>query len=82
MTFFLRPTQFVDTPVTQDDGAVARIAGGMQWFAAYEVVEPGRRRTVSLADLATLGERGASLHAAITAPRPALQRAPGTRPPM
>lgn len=73
MTFFLRPTQFVDTPVTQADDSVARIAGGMQWFAAYEVIEPGQRRTIPLVELYTLGERGGALHAAITAPRPALQ---------
>lgn len=69
---FLRPVQFVDTPVTQADGSVARIAGGMQWFAAYEVIEPGRRWTVPLAALGTLGERGAELHARVTAARPAL----------
>ena len=72
MTFFLRPTQFVDTPVTQADRAVARVAGGMQWFAAYEVIEAGHRRTIPLADLATLGERGAALHAATTSARPSL----------
>lgn len=78
MTVFLRPTQFVDTPVTQADGSVARIAGGMQWFAAYEVIEPGQRRTIPLADLPQLGERGALLHAAITTPRPVLQLGPRT----
>lgn len=72
MSLFLRPTQFVDTPVTQADGAVARLAGGMQWFAAYEAIEPGRRWTVPLSDLASLGERGAQLHARVTAPRAAL----------
>ena len=72
MTFFLRPTQFVDTPVTQPDGTVARLAGGMQWFAAYEVIEPARRETLPLTNLADLGERGAALHAAITVPRPPL----------
>ncbi|WP_375288557.1 dihydropteroate synthase [Sphingomonas sp.] len=69
---FLRPVQFVDTPVTQADGSVARVAGGMQWFAAYEVIEPGRRWTVPLGELGTLGERGAMLHARVTAARPAL----------
>jgi dihydropteroate synthase len=69
---FLRPVQFVDTPVTQADGSVARVAGGMQWFAAYEVIEPGRRWTVPLNELGTLGERGAVLHARVTAARPAL----------
>lgn len=69
MTLHLRPVQFVDTPVTHPDGAVARIAGGMQWFAAYEVIENGRRRTVSIADIAGLGDRALRLHAAITGPR-------------
>jgi dihydropteroate synthase len=41
---YLRPVQFADTPVNRD-GEVARLAGGMQWFAAYELiaVEGGRR---------------------------------------
>ncbi len=69
----LRPVQFVDTPIGQPDGSVARLAGGMQWFAAYEVIEGRARRTVPVADVAMLGERGAHLHATITAPRAALQ---------
>ena len=66
----LRPIQFVDTPVGRD-GEVARLAGGMLWFSAYEVIEDDRRRTVAIADLDTLltDERAARLHAAITAPR-------------
>ena len=66
----LRPVQFVDTPVGRD-GAVARLAGGMTWFLAYEVIEDGARRTVSVADLDLLlrDDRAARLHAAITAPR-------------
>jgi len=72
MPIHLRPVQFVDTPVGRD-GEVARIAGGMQWFAAYDVIEGDRRRTLSVAEFArTLGaqdERAARLHAAITAPR-------------
>jgi dihydropteroate synthase len=70
MTLHLRPIQFVDTPVDRD-GAVARLAGGMLWFSAYEVIEDGRRRTVPVAELGPLlrDERAASLHAAITAPR-------------
>lgn len=68
----LRPIQFVDSPIGRD-GEVARLAGGMQWFAAYEVIEGGSKRTVSIADfIATLGasnERAAALHAAITSPR-------------
>ncbi len=70
MTLHLRPIQFVDTPVGHD-GAVVRLAGGMLWFAAYEVIEDDRRRTVAIADLDTLlsDERAGKLHAAITAPR-------------
>lgn len=66
----LRPIQFVDTPVGRD-GDVARLAGGMLWFSAYEVIEDDRRRTVAIADLDALltDERAATLHAAITAPR-------------
>jgi dihydropteroate synthase len=71
----LRPVQFVDTPIGRD-GEVARLAGGMLWFAAYEVIEGGARRTLSVAEFeAGLGksdERAAQLHARITAPRPAL----------
>ena len=72
MTLHLRPVQFVDTPVGHPDGTVARLAGGMLWFAAYEVIEHSARRNVPVAEVATLGERAARLHAAITAPRPAL----------
>lgn len=67
----LRPVQFVDTPVGRD-GEVARLAGGMLWFSAYEVIEHGTRRTVAIADFErTLGgdARAARLHAAITGPR-------------
>ncbi len=66
----LRPIQFVDTPIGRD-GDVARLAGGMLWFAAYELIEDDRRRTVAIADLDTLlaDERAAKLHAAITTPR-------------
>ncbi|WCM26140.1 dihydropteroate synthase [Sphingomonas sp. QA11] len=71
----LRPVQFVDTPVGRD-GEVARLAGGMTWFSAYEVIEVGKRRTVPIAEfeatLAGQSERAAQLHARITAPRPAL----------
>ncbi|MEG8033050.1 dihydropteroate synthase [Sphingomonas aurantiaca] len=69
----LRPVQFVDTPIGHPDGNVARLAGGMQWFAAYEVIEGRARRTIPVADVATLGDRAARLHAAITSPRAALQ---------
>ena len=67
----LRPIQFVDSPVGRD-GEVARLAGGMLWFAAYEVIEPGRRSTVPIsafADRFAQDERALRLHAAIIAPR-------------
>lgn len=76
MTLHLRPIHFVDTPIGHPDGSVARLAGGMQWFAGYELIEGGARRTVALPEfLATLGvsdARAALLHRRITAPRLAL----------
>lgn len=69
MTLYLRPVHFVDTPVGLPDGAAARLAGGMQWFAAYEVTGDGERRVVPVSGVAALGERAALLHARITAPR-------------
>jgi len=74
LSLHLRPIQFVDSPVGRD-GEVARLAGGMLWFAAYEVIEGASRRTVTIADFdKALGadERAIMLHTAITAPRPAL----------
>ena len=68
----LRPVQFVDAPFAYSDGAVARLAGGMQWFAAYEVIENGAKRIVPVADVGALGERAQQLHARITAARPPL----------
>ncbi|AOH86242.1 dihydropteroate synthase [Sphingomonas panacis] len=68
-TLHLRPTQFVDTPASHPDGGVARLAGGMLWFAAYEVIEGSTKRTVPVAEIATLGERAAAIHARIVAPR-------------
>ena len=70
---YLRPTQFIDTPVGHDDGSVARLAGGLCWFAAYELiaVEGGRRtlqRTVAVADLPE-DRRLKTIAARISAPR-------------
>lgn len=70
-SLYLRPVQFVDSPIGRD-GEVARLAGGLQWFAGYDVIEGDVRRTVPVADFAArLGqdEPAARLHAAITAPR-------------
>lgn len=74
-SLYLRPVQFVDSPVGHDEGTLARLAGGMLWFAAYEVIEDGTRQTLALP---ILGERlrndrrAAELHARITAPRTAM----------
>ena len=44
MRTLLRPTGFVDSPFGHD-GKVARLAGGLNWFAAVELltVEDGKR---------------------------------------
>ncbi len=68
---YLRPVQFVDTPVGRD--GVARLAGGLSWFAAYElvVVEGGRRtrqRTIPVAELPK-DERLLALAERISTPR-------------
>ena len=69
----LRPAHFVATPIGLPDGAAVRLAGGMQWFAAYDVLEGGRlQRIVPVTEVASLGDRAAALHARITAPRPPL----------
>ena len=65
----LLPTQFVASPIHHPDGSVARLAGGMQWFAAYQVITGRERRTVPVAEIATLVEGAARLHARITAAR-------------
>lgn len=72
---YLRPTQFVDTPVGRDD--VARLAGGLNWFAAYELIaaEGGRRiaqRTIPVPDLPR-DERLLAIAGRISAPRAPLQ---------
>jgi dihydropteroate synthase len=57
--YYLRPTAFVDTPVGLEDGQVARLAGGLLWHSAYELIEraDGRRvskRLVPVSDAASL----------------------------
>lgn len=73
MSLHLRPVQFVDTPVGLPDGSVARLAGGMLWFAAYELREPGGRSIVPVADIAALGDRAQMLHERFTAVRSPLE---------
>src|SRR5215470_15927963 len=78
MRTLIRPTGFVDSPFGHD-GKVARLAGGMAWFASVELlrVEGDRRvlgELVSVEGLeARLDDALAAQWAALTAPRPALQ---------
>ncbi len=54
---YLRPTAFVDTPVGFD-GQVHRLAGGLQFFAAYEVIttEGGQRTGSALVQVSAIGD--------------------------
>ena len=58
MRTFLRPTAFVDSPFGLD-GKVARLAGGLSWFAAVELlqVEGNRRVSSELVPVEGLEER-------------------------
>ena len=42
MRTLIRPTGFVDSPFGHD-GKVARLAGGLNWFAQVELIHDGRR---------------------------------------
>lgn len=69
---YLRPVQFADTPVDRD-GDVVRVAGGLTWCSAFELiaVENGKRvlqRTIPVADLPP-DERLQAIAARIAAPR-------------
>lgn len=81
MRTFLRPTAFVDSPFGHD-GKVARLAGGMNWFAAVEVVQwdGSRRASTELVSVErifeTIGDMPADAQAAwerLTASRSPLQ---------
>ena len=54
----LRPTAFVDSPFG-NDGKVARLAGGLNWFAAVELIRLDRRKrqSVELVSVDGLEER-------------------------
>ncbi|HEX8309234.1 MAG TPA: dihydropteroate synthase [Allosphingosinicella sp.] len=77
---YLRPTAFVDAPFGHD-GKVARLAGGMLWFAAVErVTMEGNRRVstelVPVERAGTLSELGDEAERAwrnLTSPRPPLR---------
>ena len=78
MRTLIRPTGFVDSPFGHD-GKVARLAGGLSWFAAVELVAvEGKRRVsselVSVEGLEDrLDEATAAQWTAIAAPRAPLQ---------
>jgi dihydropteroate synthase len=70
---YLRPIQFVDTPVGRD-GEVARLGGGLLWFAAYELiaVKDGRRVLQVAVPVADLPDQLRGLAERISAPRATL----------
>jgi dihydropteroate synthase len=74
----IRPTGFVDSPFGHD-GKVARLAGGLNWFASVELITvKGHRRTASeLVPVEGIEDRFdddmAAQWTALTAPRPPLQ---------
>jgi len=78
MRTLLRPTGFVDSPFGHD-GKVARLAGGMNWFSAVELIHvEGHSRTgtelVRVEGIETrLDDDMAAQWAALTASRPPLQ---------
>ncbi len=58
MRTLIRPTAFVDSPVG-NDGKVARLAGGMNWFSAVELIEfeGCRRGSTRLVPVEAIEER-------------------------
>ena len=78
MRTLLRPTGFVDSPFG-NDGKVARLAGGLNWFACVELLRiEGRRRVSSeLVPVERVEERFdddmSQQWEALTSPRPALE---------
>jgi len=71
---FIRPTGFVDSPFGHD-GKVARLAGGLNWFASVELIhEDGRRELVPVHGIeARFDKTMAADWARITSPRSPLQ---------
>jgi len=74
----LRPTAFVDSPFGHD-GKVARLAGGLNWFAAVELIEVDghKRLSAELVPVECIEERldddMAAQWQALTSARPPLQ---------
>lgn len=77
---YLRPVAFIDSPVGFD-GTATRLAGGLLWFSAVEVVKRDgaqisrELRPVSSLeqDIESLGPAAAAQWRNLTSPRPALQ---------
>lgn len=66
---YLRPTGFIDAPFGHD-GKVARLAGGLAWFAAVEIVTDAGAELVPVEGIeARLDERTRPTWANLTAPR-------------
>ena len=78
MRTLLRPTAFVDSPYGYD-GKVARVAGGLNWFAAVELiqVDENRRAATNLVPVEGIESRFdedmAAQWKALTSPRAPLQ---------
>ena len=78
MRTLIRPTGFVDSPFGHD-GKVARLGGGLSWFAAVELlrIEGHQRVSAELVPVEGIEDRFdddmAAQWKALTAPRPALQ---------
>jgi dihydropteroate synthase len=69
---YLRPTGFVDAPFGHD-GKVARLAGGLQFFSAVEMIGPDGTELVPVAGIeARLDEAGAAVWARLISARPPL----------
>jgi dihydropteroate synthase len=78
MRTLIRPTAFVDSPFGHD-GKVARLAGGLNWFAAVELltIDGNRRNSAELAPVEGIESRFdddlAAQWQALTSPRGPLQ---------
>ena len=78
MRTLLRPTGFVDSPFGHD-GKIARLAGGLNWFAAVELIriEGHSRVSTELVPVEGVEDRFdedmAAQWQALTTPRPSLQ---------
>ena len=74
MRTLLRPTGFVDSPFGHD-GKVARLAGGLNWFASVELIhEDGQRELVPVEGIeARFDEAMTADWARLTSPRAPLQ---------